>query len=545
MNTRFIEKIGCIAFVLVMLLPISPVWALTPTQVAKLLADDGAEDDIFGCSVAVDGDTAVIGALHDDDNGDESGSAYVFIRDDSGTWTQQAKLLADDGAEYDWFGCSVAVDGDTVVIGAVADGHNIGYSVGSAYVFTRDGDGTWTQQTKLLNDDGEAEDGFGWSVAVDGDTAVIGVPGDDDYGFSSGSAYVFTRDDSGTWTKQPKLIADDGAEHDGFGWSVAVDGDTAVIGACYDDNASGSVYVFTRDGSGNWAQQAKLLAEDGAADDYFGDSIALDGDTVVVGINYHNITNLNPGSAYVFFRNDSGTWTQQAKLLPDDGAAYDRFGQSAVAIDGDTAVIGATGDDDKGDSSGSVYVFTRDDSGTWTQQAKLLAADGDAGDHFGRSVAVDGDTVVIGVSGDDDKGDSSGSAYVFNLMLHDSDGDGILDDDDNCPSIANPDQYDFDSDGLGDACDPDIDGDGVANEEDICAETPLGEIVDPSIGCTIDQLCPCEGPQGTTESWKNHGKYVSSVAKASESFVEMGLITEVERDAIVSSAAKSDCGDKK
>jgi len=544
MNTRFIEKIGCIAFVLVILLVTSSVWALPPTQVAKLLAGDGTAEDQFGYSVAVDGDTAVIGAyLGDNEDGIWSGSVYVFTRDaSSGIWTQQAKLLAADGAAIDYFGTSVAVDGDTVMIGACYDDN----ASGSVYVFTRDGS-NWTQQAKLLAADGDENDGFGWSVVVDGDTAVIGALGDDD---NKGSAYVFTRDGI-NWTQQAKFLANDGAAGDHFGVSVAVDGDTAVIGAYQDDDTTvgdnkGSAYVFIRDGiSGIWAQQAKLLAADGAADDEFGWSVAVDGDTAVIGAWLDDDTTVgdNKGSAYVFTR-DGINWTQQAKLLAADGAAGDYFGRS-VAVDGDTVVIGANADDDTvDDNKGSAYVFTRDGI-NWTQQAKLLAADGAAEDEFGVSVAVDGDTAVIGAYLDDDNGNRSGSAYVFNLMLHDGDGDGILDDDDNCPSIANPYQHDFDFDGLGDACDPDIDGDGVANEEDICAETPLGEIVDPSIGCTIDQLCPCEGPQGTTESWKNHGKYVSSVAKASESFVEMGLITEVEKDAIVSSAAKSDCGDKK
>ncbi len=213
----------------------------------KLLPSDGAESDNFGVSVSIDGDTALIGSPEDDDNGLWSGSAYVFIR--SGTnWTQQAKLLASDGARHDYFGNSVSIDGDTAIIGKTNDDDN-GDSSGSAYIFTRLGT-TWTQQAKLLASDGEAGDKFGRSVSIDGDTALIGAILDDDNGYSSGSSYVFTRLGT-TWTQQAKFLASDGAESDHFGRSVSINGNTALIGTPYDDdngNYSGSAYIFTKEG---------------------------------------------------------------------------------------------------------------------------------------------------------------------------------------------------------------------------------------------------------------------------------------------------------
>ena len=402
MNSTFIKKIGSIAFVVVLSLCASSAWALTATQAAKLVATDGASSDYFGYSVAIDGDTAVIGAYGDDDKGNASGSAYVFTRDVSGTWTQQAKLLAADGA---------------------------------------------------------VDDAFGVSIAIDGNTAVIGAPQDKDKGIYSGSVYVYTRDVSGAWTQQAKLLANDGAAYDRFGYSVSISSDTVLIGACGDDGYSGSTYVFTRDVGGTWTQQAKLLAADGAPGDYFGYSVAISGDTALIGADRDDSKGKLSGSAYVFTRDIGGTWTQQAKLFAADGAPYDLFSYS-VAISGDTVLIGAYGDDDKGNASGSAYVFTRDVSGTWTQQAKLLAADGAANDGFGYSVAISGDTVLIGAYGDDDKGSDSGSVYVFSLAQPDSDGDGVLDVSDNCPNIPNPDQTDTDLDGQGDACDSDDDNDG-------------------------------------------------------------------------------------
>ncbi|HOR97207.1 MAG TPA: FG-GAP repeat protein [Kiritimatiellia bacterium] len=380
----------------------------TWSQQAKLIADDGEVGDWFGTSVALHGDTALVGAYRDDDDGNDSGSAYVFTRSDT-NWIQQAKLTANDGAEMDYFGYSVALAGDTALVGAYADDDK-GSISGSAYVFTRSGS-TWTQQAKLTAADGAAGDCFGWSVALSGDTALVGAYADDDNGVNSGSAFVFTRDGT-TWNQQAKLTAGESAAGDNFGTSVALSGDTVLIGAYKDDDKgtdSGSAYVFTRDGT-NWIQQAKLTADDGATYDYFGYSVALSGDTALVGAYKDDDKGSDSGSAYVFAR-DGTTWTQQAKLIANDGTASDWFGTS-VALHGDTALVGAYGDDDKGDNSGSAYVFTRNGT-TWIRQAKLTAADGAAGDCFGCSVALSGDTALVGAYGDDDKGDNSGSAYVF------------------------------------------------------------------------------------------------------------------------------------
>ena len=383
---------------------INMAFAIEPVEVAKLLASDGFDYDAFGESVAVDSDTIVIGAHGDDDLGSRSGSAYVFVRDGT-NWTEQAKLTASDGVTDDFFGRSVAVDGDTVVVGANGDDDQ-GSRSGSAYVFVRDGT-NWTEQAKLTASDGAADDWFGYSVAVDGDTVVIGAYGDDAI---SGSAYVFVRDGT-LWVEQAKLTASDGVFPDAFGRSVAVAGDTIFIGAYGTNAKSGSVYVFVRD-STSWIEQTKLMASDGVADDYFGISVASDGDTVVIGALGASGADFRSGSAYVFVR-DSTSWIEQTKLTASDGVVYDHFGES-VAVDDDTVVIGAYSTNDLGSSSGSAYVFVRDGT-SWIEQTKLMASDGVADDYFGRSVAVDGNIVVIGANGDDDQGSYSGSTYVYLL----------------------------------------------------------------------------------------------------------------------------------
>ena len=374
----------------------------------KLLAVEGSSVDGFGWSVSLSGNTALIGAAFDDENGLGAGSAFVFIRTGT-TWTQQAKLLPPDGGQGYNFGYSVSLSGDTALIGEPYDAQN-GCNAGSAYVFIRTGT-TWIQQAKILPSDGAAGDNFGNAVSLEGDTALIGSLSDDDNGFISGSAYVFTRTGT-TWTQQTKILAADGAPYTRFGCAVSLDGDTALIGAYWGDGAeidSGSSYVFIRNGT-TWVQEAKLLASDGAVDDLFGFAVSLDGDTALVGAYADDDSGAYSGSAYVFTRTGT-TWEQRYKLLASDGATFDFFGYS-VALLGTTAFIGAMQNIGNGQYSGSTYVFNRTLE-TWMQQAKLVASDGGPGDCFGCSVSLDSHTALIGAFWDDDNGNDSGSAYVF------------------------------------------------------------------------------------------------------------------------------------
>jgi len=333
--------------------------ALLAVQQAQLTAGDGGGGDNFGWSVAVSGDTAVVGAYFDDVGAnDRQGSAYVFTRSGT-TWSQQQKLAAADGAANDEFGWSVAIAGNTVVVGALESDVGANFSQGAAYVFVRSGT-AWSQQQKLTAADGAASDLFGWSVALSGDTAVVSAEYDT-VGANAyqGSAYVFVRSGT-TWSQQQKLTAADGAANDYFGCSVALSGGTAVVGAHNDDVGAntdqGSAYVFTRSGT-TWNQQAHLTAADGAANDWFGNSVAISGETAVVGAPKDVVgANTDQGSAYVFARSGT-TWSQQQKLTAGDGAAWSSFGHS-VAISGDTALVGAFYDDVGANTDqGSAYVF--------------------------------------------------------------------------------------------------------------------------------------------------------------------------------------------
>ncbi|MBN1206352.1 MAG: DUF11 domain-containing protein [Myxococcaceae bacterium] len=385
---------------------------LIATEQAKLTASDAAAEDYFGASVAVSGDTAIVGAIHDDTAaGPEAGSAYVFVRSGT-TWSEQAKLSASDTAAGDNFGFSVALCGDTAIISAPHHDPAAIPEAGSAYVFVRSGT-TWSQQAKLTASDAAIEDIFGWVVALSGDTAVVSAPNDDTAaGPEAGSAYVFVRSGT-TWSQQAKLTASDAAAGDYFGASVALSGDTAVVSAPYDDTYTGSAYVFVRSGTA-WSEQAQLTASDAAAEDNFGWSVALSGDTAVVGARHHD-TAAGPeaGSAYVFVRSGT-TWSEQAQLTASDTAAGDLFGYS-VALSGDTAVVGAPFHDTAaGPEAGSAYVFVRSGT-TWSEQAKLTASDAAAEDYFGASVVLSGDTAVVSAPYDDTPVPDAGSAYVYAL----------------------------------------------------------------------------------------------------------------------------------
>ena len=292
--------LAALSFCLAIPLVTSSVLADTvvQTELMKLTASDDGEGDLFGVSVAVSGDTAVIGASYDDYGVVDIGSAYVF-RYDGSDWVEEEKLIPSDGAAEDHFGGAVAVSGDTIVVGSGWDDDNGSFS-GSAYVFRYDGS-EWVEEEKLTASDGVARDSFGSSVGISGDTIVVGANGNDDYGPYTGSAYIF-RYDGSEWVEEEKLTASDGAPGDHLGNSVAISGDTVVVGAIYDDDNgsdSGSAYVFHYDGS-DWVEDAKLTASDGAESDFLGFSVAVSGSTSMVGAYADDDIVENSGSAYVF-----------------------------------------------------------------------------------------------------------------------------------------------------------------------------------------------------------------------------------------------------
>jgi len=395
--------------------------AVRGQQLAKLTAADSTGGEEFGLSVSLSGDTALIGAGFDNDDGYQSGSAYVF-RDVGGVWQQIAKLTADDAAPEDVFGRHLGIDGDTAIIGARGD-DDAGDGSGAAYIFREIG-GVWQQVAKLMADDAAAGQRFGWGISISGDTVLVGADGDS---ANTGAAYVI-RDVGGVWQQIAKLTAADAAAGDQFGMAVSIDGDTAVVGAIFDDDAgrdAGAAYVF-REIGGVWQQIAKLVGADITAFDQFGFGVSLSGDTAVIGATREDDGGSDAGAAYVF-REVGGVWQQIAKLTADDAAASDAFGV-AVSIDGDTAVVGASRADTGEGRTGAAYVF-REIGGVWQQTEKLTAADKEEWDYFGVRLCLSGDKALIGAHWKDGTFPDSGAAYVFRVerpCAADFNGDGSV-----------------------------------------------------------------------------------------------------------------------
>lgn len=397
----------------------------------KLTASDPDSYDHFGYSVSISGSTAVMGAPRDSTGGvPDSGSVYVFVR--SGlAWVPQAKLTASDKQSGDWFGYSVSVSGDSIAVSAPNADISGRTNQGAVYIFTRSAS-VWTQQAKLTASDGGAGDWFGGSVGLDADTVIVGASLHNvGLNTDQGAAYVFFRS-SGIWAQQAKFTASGGDEHDSFGNAVAIDGDLAVVGVEEDDVATfdeGSAHIFKRTGS-TWASHGMLLAADLSSTDSFGESVAVSGETVIIGAPGDDIGfNTNQGSAYVFVLS-GGLWVQQEKIVAFDGSADDRFGRS-VALDGDAAIIGAPEEDVMTNTNqGSAYICTRA-GGVWGAQLKMMASDGAIDDHFGGSVAISGYSVLVS-SPDDSFGtvEDGGSAYLVEFVpttVADFDGDGRTD----------------------------------------------------------------------------------------------------------------------
>ncbi len=437
----------------------------------KLVAENGMQADLFGWSVAIDGDITIVGAPRQDYNGFNSGLAYVFERQTDGSWFEAAILDPSNGggSDSEWYGFSVAVSADTAVVGAPFN-EDHGYHAGAANVFERQADGSWIEVAVLAGFDTTTGDAFGYSVATNGEIIVAGARADDnEHGTVAGSAYVFERQRDRSWFQIAKLTASDGTYGDSFGNSVSVNGDVIVVGSWHDYNSNGylagSAYVFDRLEDGSWLQVAKLLASDGGGLDVFGTSVDVDGDTILVGapqaLAYR-------GSAYVFQRQPDKSWFEVALLLPLDVAQHDNFGVS-VSLSGGLAVVGSYLDDHNDlHDPGSAYLFRANDDEGWQEIAKLTASDARADDRLGISVSINDGNIVAGAfsAHNTSVGVRPGAAYYFgpicpNFCPWDLDGNGSVGASDLLSLLV--------SWGPCKGCPADFDGNGSVDESDLVA----------------------------------------------------------------------------
>lgn len=388
----------------------------------QLNASDPTDVGVFSWSMDLDIDRLAVGAIGTDDAcvanpGCNSGSAYVFHRS-AGVWSEVSRLTASDGALGDQFGHDVALSGDRLLVGA-----HLKQGGGAAYMFAYNGT-DWVQEQKLLGSGQMDAFHFGHSVALDGELAVVGTMRDDHQGFETGAAYVFERV-AGTWVEQQKLVASDAATGDRYGRSSDVEGDFIAIGGHLHDGVgtdSGAAYLYERDDNGtpldplddSWPEVAALTASDAHADMFFGRSVDLSGNLLVVGASKAINGGVASGAAYIYFRTANG-WNEVQRISASNGAAGDRFGIS-VSIDGIYLLVGARAAGAYAQDSGDVYVFTRTPAG-YIETARLGGPDTGIGDQLGNEtgVHVNGTTVLIGSRFNSAVATTGGSAYTFTL----------------------------------------------------------------------------------------------------------------------------------
>ena len=420
------------------------------SDMIKAVATDRASSEQFGYSVSISNNYAVVGAYNERLNYMDElfSSVYFFERSENGNWSQVKKIMAPNQKNGDSFGRSVYISGNYAIIGAASEiedvnGENPIPWAGSAYIFERDESGIWNQVQKIVPSD-RSDKRFGASVSISGNYAIIGAPGETispppqpNTIYSAGSAYIFEREESGIWKEVKKLVAiDDRSDFDGFGYSVSISNNYAIVGAESEDedasglntvDAAGSAYIFERDENEVWNESQKIVSSERDVDDWFGVSVSIDGNHAIVGSHSDESPLFNAGSVFVFERDESGIWKQVQKIVASDGNKSDMFGIS-VSISGNNIIVGSIFEDEDSvganykSDAGSAYIFTKDVNGLWNQIQKVVAFDREANDAFGSSVSISGNNIIVGAPSEDDDVSgyntrySAGSIYLSNSI---------------------------------------------------------------------------------------------------------------------------------
>lgn len=388
-------------------------------QVNRLSAGDGVGGDRFGHALAMTDEFLVVGAFKADILGlPEQGAAYIYQRSAATPhiWLFRKKIVAPDGQARDNFGISVAISGETILIGAQAadltSGNPLDTDHGAAYIYSRHqgGSDNWGFVKKLTASDFETGANFGWSVALDGSTAAIGAFLDNSEGDKDrGAVYLFSQNSGGanSWGQTNKIVANDGMAGDYFGFVVAVAGETVVVGAKLADIApfqdQGAAYIFEKNsgGTNGWGQVKKLTAADGLQRDLFGAAVALEGDIIAVGAYWaDHMFKADQGAVYLFGRHEGGSqnWGSLAKIQLPSGEAGDHFGRHLTLADGSLLVSAPEAEPASGAGDGLAYRF-QENGGQWTLTDTLNPTEGPTPIDFGSSVAQNGNIIFIGADG--------------------------------------------------------------------------------------------------------------------------------------------------
>jgi len=387
------------------------VYQYDPPIAGKLLSPDPDTGDYFGRSVSLSGDYAIVGADHEETGGSVAGAAYIFHRTGANTWDEGTKIVAADAEADDLFGFSVSLSGDYAIVGASTEDAG-GTSAGAAYIFYRTDTNAWDAGTKIVAPDAEAGDYFGRSVSLSGDYAIVGAHYESAEGTEAGAAYIFHRTDTNTWDAGTKIVASDASSYDNFGVSVSLSGDYALVGAS-GAGTGGAAYIFHRTDTNTWDTGTTITASDAETYDYFGYATIIAGDYAIVGAYGEDTGGADAGAAYIFHRTDTNTWDTGTKIMASDAEAGDCFGIS-VSLSGDYVMVGADWETTGGNGSGAAYLFSRTGDNTWSAGTKVTASDAAALDNYGNSVAISDSYAVVGAYRDDpDWPYNSGSAYVF------------------------------------------------------------------------------------------------------------------------------------
>ena len=382
-------------------------------ELQKLQASTPATSAYFGTSVAMDGNYAVVGARGESSN---AGAAYIYKRGVDGNFTLLQKIVASDNAASTNFGSRVAIEGEYVVVGKYGDDAG-GTDTGSIYIFKNDGSDNFTQTQKIQAADHQASDYFGISLDISGGYIVVGAHAEDQKGTDAGAAYIF-KNSNGTFVQTQKLTASNAGASDNFGGTVAIDGNYVIVAAQGEDTGvtdAGMVYVFKNEG-GSFVEKTQLQASNRSGGDYFGNSIAIDGDYVVIGASGDDATTFNAGSVYIFKNDGSDNFTQIQKLEVRNGQTNAYFGNT-LTISGKDLVIGGYRSDSNGYGSGAVYLFENNGSDVFVQTGKMRASDAQADDYFGQAIALYDGTLLVGADYEDSGATSAGALYVFDAYV--------------------------------------------------------------------------------------------------------------------------------